>query len=236
MLACELGREGCVRSLLSFGSKVSKKDLHGGNTALHYCARSGDTSSLRLLLQCRHDEGKGGGNGGGGGGGNKRNDSILYAKNARGETPVHIACAAGRTDVLEIILTLCPAASARALSIMDECGRTPLVSAVESGSNDAVMHLLMWRGNHRLAIASGLNSDARPNCSAIKAGGKNRTVQEEGGRKQRCPLVAAVSTSSIEMIQLVLEFSDPHASAVSAGYDAQGAFLEAIYLHDVESI
>ena len=84
------------------------------------------------------------------------------------------------------------------------------------------MALLMWRGNYQQDLG--------------RAGGRRSEEglrDEPGGARSAaagCPLVLAVSTGSIEMVRLLLEFGDPSSSAAPCSFDLNGALIAALSL------
>jgi hypothetical protein len=124
---------------------------------------------------------------------------VLLGINRFGRTALHVACHDGRVDLVEHILSTASfSLLSKNLVLQDRSHQTPLLTAVASGCIDAVMSFLMWRGNNRLS-----QDDSLP-----------------------CPLRWAVEAANVEMVLLLLEFSDPAGS----GYNLTEALRAAIEL------
>lgn len=215
-IAAAAGSDSAVRVLLSYGARLGSKERGTGDSPLHRCCRTGQPSTLRLLL---------GAVGRGGGGENRQvQRRLVMLRNRSRRTPLHVACEEGRTDMVEAFLeaTSASGAAGRALCAEDNAGRTPLLAAVGAGASEATMALLMWRGNYQQDLG--------------RAGGRRSEKglrDEPGGARSAaagCPLVLAVSTGSIEMVRLLLEFGDPSSSAAPCSFDLNGALIAALSL------
>eukprot|EP00978_Attheya_sp_CCMP212_P004603 scaffold10034_cov53-Attheya_sp.AAC.6 len=215
MLASELGRDGCVKVLLSYSVRLAAKDDLHGNTVLHFCCKGGDPTSLKLLLGAS-----------GASKGSSNHQRLVCSKNKLGQTALHVACKEGRTHLVETFLSTCASgASSKALQMEDSDGRTPLLSAVEAGCTNVVMHLLMWRGNHQMGNALSTKTESAKFYAPKHLG--------DSTSMRLCPMVLAASNGSVEMIQLLLEFGDPSASAASFSYNLDLALYKAVnFLED----
>jgi len=124
----------------------------------------------------------------------------LLQKNRRGQTPLHIACSSCRVDSVQTILQSCSySLLSKVLSVQDEDKQTPFLAAVASGSLDVVMEMLMWKGNNHKLIRGG-------------------------SAKGQCALSWAVRARDVEMMLLLLDFSD----SSKRGYDVDGALHTAV--------
>lgn len=120
LLACQLGRYGCVQVILSSCSSSRKKKLYLakdsilGNTALHYCCccsgKAAAASTLKLLLLHAASST-----------GTTSSQQHCYRRllcrpNNSGETPLHLACVAshGGVDLVECLLAHSPPQQQRA--------------------------------------------------------------------------------------------------------------------------
>jgi len=128
--------------------------------------------------------------------GSSQVSKLMHSTNDAKETPLHVACRCGRADVVDTFLAppVCNFSTLfKVLECRDSQGQTPLLSAIASGNEDVVMSLLMWKGHNR---KTGQSSSLMP-----------------------CALMWATSCDNLDMVQLLLEFSDPS----GRGYDVTGA-------------
>jgi ankyrin repeat protein len=181
MLAAEMGLEGCIRELLACGASLLERD-DKYDTAIHYACRAGvEASVVRSLLLT-----------------NTNRSSLLKIvsfKNAKGQTPLHVACQHSYGHIVDVFLTVCASSLLQKLfQIRDGRNQTPLLTAVRADSADIVMSLLMWRSNDQ-----GKSFKAKDLLSG-----------------DCCPLACAASTGSTDMVSLLLEFMDPLAEETSS--------------------
>ena len=174
-MAVSNGNEECAVVFLDFNiaSVLAKNDMTD-DTPIHLACRS--SAPIGILYQClkRMD--------------NAMTTKVMSQKNKKGQTPLHVACASGRVDLVEAFLTHCSySLLSKVLSVQDAEWQTPLLAAVASGSVDVVMGLLMWKGNNHKRI-------------------------QEGGAKGHCALSWAVRARNVEMTLLLLEFNDSSSS------------------------
>ena len=187
MIAAELGHVECLSVLLSKqehnSTFISSRDSSSRNV-FHYCCHGqGDESVLKLLLKQLGTGPKSK---------QQQLSKMLLGKNDSGKTPLHIACERGRVDLVETFLSICSTALlSKMLSITDNDNQTPLLAAVAANSTDAVIALIMWRGNQHFAY------------QRIQQGDKS-----EQNLKSSCPLVWAAERGNLEMIHLLLQFLD----------------------------
>ena len=184
MLAAEMGLEGCIRELLACGASLMEKD-DKDDTAIHHACRAGvESSVVRTLLLS-----------------NTNRSSllkILSCKNAKGQTPLHVACQHSHGHIVDVFMTVCGSSLLqKLLQIRDGMNQTPLLTAVRADSADIVMSLLMWRSNDQ-----GKSFKAKDLLSG-----------------DGCPLACAASTGSTDMVSLLLEFMDPLAEETSSSLD-----------------
>mmetsp|Transcript_35845 Transcript_35845/g.39966 ORF Transcript_35845/g.39966 Transcript_35845/m.39966 type:complete len:1046 (+) Transcript_35845:384-3521(+) len=183
----ELGHEECASILLSKQDRGSTllffKDIDG-NTPLHYCCREkGDKAMLLMLLKQAVGSTKG-----------KQHQllKLVTARNKQLQTPLHVACQKKRNDLVEVFLTTCKSSLLfKVLSTKDVDNQTPLLTAVANNSCDAVVSLIMWRGNHSLQDPFVKNESC---CSQ-----KKKVLLT-------CPLVRAASDGNLDMIELLIQF------------------------------
>ena len=125
MVRCRYANEQIVYTLLKKGSDSSLK-TNEGFTALHYAARSGNLPIVRALLQ------------------NKA--TMVNARDIRGATPLHDACARGHFELCELLLKNDAAISARTVE-----GETPLHISSCNGDYQ-VVELLIEKGKFFLGL------------------------------------------------------------------------------------
>ena len=134
--AAQCGHDGCVKVIFSYGPRLDAKEHTADDTALHACCRGrGQPSTLRLLLGAAKR-----------GVGSRR---LICARDRDGCTALHVACGAGRTDLVEAFLSYSAVSAAVRLGLntVDGKGNTPLLAAVEADAVDCAVALVMWRGN-----------------------------------------------------------------------------------------
>lgn len=208
MLACKYASDVCVKTLLTFGPKLSAKNQQTGDGALHIACCDGEVSTVKLLLCPSSWKG-------GAYSGIKDNCSmrqrLVCIRNHTGKTPLHLACSIGRADIVEIVLSLCsPSCAVKALGIEDGRGYTPLLTAIEAGETYIALHLLEWRCNTRDLIVE-----------------KKSITSQNKRSKWTCPLALAVVTGNLEMVCALIECGDPSASSFSYRFDYSGALANA---------
>lgn len=157
--ACLLGRvQDVQRMLLADPHLVKEPDRRLRRTPLHWAAASGSLELARVLIQSGADV-------------NAKAPSYGQASNVvtgpkihgadhpdeEGETPLHVAAAAGRADVIELLLD-----NRASINVTDENQASPLDHAVSAGSVDAV-RVLLQRGalvetNGRSCLTSAWNN------------------------------------------------------------------------------
>ena len=203
--AARLGREECASILLSKqekGSTMLFLEDTDGNTALHYCCReNGNKDILLTLLKQVLGNTK-----------RKRQQlsKLVTARNTNLQTPLHVACEAGRNDLVEVFLTTCKSSLLfKVVSLEDFNHETPLLCAVSNYSYDVVICLLMWRRNHdRQRKTQSQQYSAR---NSLYAKNENNTIQGSQLNKAKntaCPLVWAAKSGNLEMIDLLIQFGD----------------------------
>ena len=122
LLACRLGDMEMTRECLRRGSR---NDPHPefGQTALHAAVASGQETCARLLLETAAPS---------------RADAVISNhKDPNKETPLHVACRAGHSGIVDALLH--HGADMRAV---DKRGNTPLHGAAGGGHADALASLL----------------------------------------------------------------------------------------------
>ncbi|GAX20253.1 hypothetical protein FisN_15Lh265 [Fistulifera solaris] len=202
-VAVERGYEEILQIIFhsSFGTGsyfVNTRDSDG-NTVLHACCRRSVSSSvLRLLIAVPHAAGF---------------VKLLSSTNNAAKNALHVVCEQNKAEFLDILLSstssLCGsfALLSKVLSMQDFNGQTPLLAAVASGSSDCVMSLLMWRGNNHQHVI--------PKKMDVSTGGS-----------PPCSLAWAVKANDLDMVLLLLEFSD----SAGSGYDLTGALQVAVLM------
>ena len=83
-LACEFRQVSCIDELIQLGSQLEVRD-NDGSTPLHVAVTSDCAASVNLILD--------------------KCENTINATNKRGDTPLHLAAAAGYTDILELLMT-----------------------------------------------------------------------------------------------------------------------------------
>lgn len=195
MLACELSLDNIIQLLLSYGPKLLMKHAKTGDCVLHIACRHGQPSTVKLILGCDRgltsSKDK-----------NSARQRLLCCRNRKGETPLHIACSAGKFSVLDSLLSSAsPSAIDKALLIHDNTGKTPLLTAISNEALTSVMHLMTRRVN-------------KNNVDSLR---------------HECPLSLAVTTKSMEMIYLLIECR--HLSIFST-FDYSAALCKVICTFD----
>lgn len=192
MLAAELSVDGCIKQLLG----------RGGGAAL--TCRDKARGETAIHYACRAGVPSatlkilltwqhGGG----------QMQKPLSSRNHKGQTPFHVACEGAHTHLVEAFLQICaPSLLQRLLRIQDDQQQTPLLAAVAAEAFEVVMALLMWRGNHQ-------------------DNGKFYRPAKESNEGP-CPLAWSVLLGSMEMVHVLLEFSD------ADGYNLDAALQAAI--------
>ena len=236
LAAAECGFEECLQILLADSSGASSplsllsttRDSEG-NTALHCCCRGEATlacNTFNLLLDYAVTSAA-----------STSSSSCLFkilsCKNNQQQTPLHVACQYGQTEIVDAILTHRSTATAsmsvlsKLFSLQDSEQQTPLLAAVASGSTDIVMSLLMWRGNNNHAYYKRTTQ-----LSSLSHGVTNHTSNcnsSSGGRTDAapppCPLIWAIRAMNVDMVQLLLEFNDPLSGS---GYNLNTALHVAV--------
>jgi len=191
MLAATLGSEHSASTILASWDNATSlftiTDDDGCGIFHHSCNRKGSLAVFRLLL-CHFS-----------GGTKSRYQQLskaLMLRNASGQTALHMACECGRVDFVEVFLEVCSTAlMAKLLAVEDSRSQTPLLAAISASMSDVVVCLIMWRGNRNLIL--------------------QKTPQSPGKHGPPCPIVWAAKKANLDMIQLLLQFSDP------AGQDYQ---------------
>lgn len=203
LVAVERGSEEILHIILqsSFGAGsyfTNTKDANGNNV-FHACCKSTVPSSvLRLLIAIPNASGFA---------------KLLSSTNDLGQNPVHVVCEQGNAELLDILLSSTSSLGgsftllSKVLSMQDSIGQTPLLSAVANGSSDCVMSLLMWRGNNHQNLIP-------------------KRVDLSPGESPPCSLAWAVKAQDLDMVLLLLEFSDSNGS----GYDLIGALQVAVLM------
>ena len=111
MLAVNANRIEIVKAMLERGVDPDLKDYRG-RAALHECIRMGLSDCARLLID--------------------RGCSVSLIQDSDGLRPIHMAVVFGHADIAQMIVSKDP----RAISDMDEWGRTPLEVAQFLLDND----------------------------------------------------------------------------------------------------
>lgn len=203
LVAVERDYEEILHIILhsSFGTGsyfTNTRDANGDNV-FHTCCKSSVSSSVfRLLIAVPNASGF---------------VKLLSSTNNRGQNPVHVVCEQNKAEFLDILLSSTSslggsfALFSKVLSMQDSIGQTPLLSAVASGSSDCVMSLLMWRGNNHQNLIP-------------------KKVDVSNSTSPPCSLAWAVKAGNLDMVLLLLEFSDSGGS----GYDLTGALQVAVLM------
>lgn len=208
LVAVERGCEEILHIVLnsSFGNGpyfTSTRDADGNNV-FHACCKSSVSSSvLRLLITVPNAAGF---------------VKLLTSTNSLGQNAAHVVCQQNKAEFLDILLSSTSslggsfALFSKVLSMQDSIGQTPLLTAVANGSSDCVMSLLMWRGNNHQNLIP-----------------KKMDVPNAGSSP--CSLAWAVKAQDLDMVLLLLEFSDSGGS----GYDLTGALQVAVLMRQQNS-
>jgi ankyrin repeat protein len=203
LVAVERDYEEILQIILhsSFGTGpyfVNTRDSDGNNVLHACCRRSMSSSVLRLLITVPNAAGF---------------VKLLSSTNHAGQNALHVVCEQNKAEFLDILLSSTSslggsfALLSKVLAMQDTYGQTPLLAAVASGSSDCVMSLLMWRGNNHQNLI--------PKKMDISTGGS-----------PPCSLAWAVRAHDLDMVLLLLEFSDSGGS----GYDLTGALQVAVLM------
>ena len=185
MLAARLGGEHCVSIILATWdnpmSLFTIADNMGCGVFHHCCHREGNLAVLRILF-CHIA------------GATKSKHQQLYKaltmRNALSQTALHLSCEYSRVDFVEVFLEMCSTAlMAKLLAMEDIRSQTPLLAAIDSNASDVVVCLIMWRGNRNMIL--------------------RKTPQAPGNHAPPCPMVWAARNGNLDMVQLLLQFSDP---------------------------
>lgn len=196
ILAAGLGHEECASILLSMQEKDSTLLFLAdtdGNNALHYsCRENGSKDMLQILLKEV-------------GGNTKRKrqqlSKLITAQNKTLQTPLHVACEAGRNDLVEVFLLTCKSALLfKVMSLEDMKQETPLLCAISNDFFDIVQSLLMWRRNHD----HHLKEKEQSQLYSVS----QKASQVNKDNKLACPLVWAAKCGNVEMIDLLIQFGE----------------------------
>lgn len=87
--------------------------------------------------------------------------SLLEAKNADGQTALHLACRRGSVELVEAILEYKEAN----VDVLDKDGDPPLVFALASGSPECVRALINRNANVRSVLREGLGPSIAHVCA-----------------------------------------------------------------------
>ena len=185
MLAASVGSEDCVSIILANWDNAMSLftivDAKGCGVFHHCCHTAGNLAVLRLLL-CHIS--------GGTKSKHQQLSKALMMRNLLSQTALHLSCECGRVDFVEVFLDVCSTAlMAKLLAIEDSRSQTPLLAAIGSNASDVVVCLIMWRGNRNLVL--------------------RKTPQAPGNHAPPCPMVWAAKNGNLDMVQLLLQFSDP---------------------------
>lgn len=221
------GHKAIVDLLLAKGAKPGAQ-TGGGVTALHLAARKGYESVAKALLAAGAPV-------------NAKttaaetrdypSTALPYRLTTAGQTPLHLAAAAGYAGLVESLL-----AKGAEVNLMDEAGRTPLSHAVDkhylpvaqllvaahanpnAGSSHLPLTLAAFYGDMpalKLLLANG----ADPNLSTkLSADYYNRVAGLNSSGGNATPLTAAVSQKHPDAVaELIGAKADPNGST-SGGY------------------
>jgi len=200
-LASIIPSHECLMIILNSAGPSVLFVRHGkkGDTPFHVACKTDQFLTVQTFLSFM--TGKGASNA-------KILPKLLSCQNHNGETPLHLACAFSQLPTIEIILSTCTTScGAKLLRIKDQDEKTPLFTAISRGSTDIVIHLLMWRGNHRDA----------------------NTLKVESNDASYCPLTFASSTGSMDMISILLEYIDPLSTSANHECNIQQALHQAMF-------
>ena len=204
MFAAENGHEECLSLLISHAENVavllSCRDSFGNNV-FHYCCRGGSADELSLQLLLKQVTGTTKAQ-------QQQLSKLLMARNDSKQTPLQVACQHGRVDFVEAFLSSCNTALlSKLLAMSDSSNQTPLLAAVASNAPNVVMSLIMWRGNHHHLLRTTFQAPSS-NINLVLAAGPNKD-NNSNAQFPSCPLVWASKAGNLDMILLLLEFSDP---------------------------
>lgn len=200
-LASMIASNDCLMSILNVAgpSVLFMRHSDHGDTAFHVACKTDQLFAVQSILSFIHGRALNNG---------KLFQRLLSCQNDHGETPLHLACAYSRTQIIEVILSSCTTScGAKILRIKDKDDKTPLLTAISRGSSDAVIHLLMWRGNHR----------------------ESKALRVESSDKMYCPLTFAAWSGSIDMISTLLEYGNPSINKVDHEYNIQQALHQTMF-------
>ena len=213
--------DGVIKIFLSYESYILSKQKISGDSPLHICCRYGEANTVRMILCFVLKIGEKERNNNSYGKVLKKScvqQNLVCAQNYAGQTPLHLAYLLNRPHAVETLLSLISnPCAAKVLNFEDKEGNTPLLSAIQVRATEIVMHLLMWRGNRR-------------NSQFLSIFSKSIDTS------LKCPLTLAVTSGAIDMVNLLLEFGDPSASAATFRYDYNGAICKAVFSLDNESL
>jgi hypothetical protein len=111
-------------------ARMCEGTFGGGKYPLHYAAYAGDARAVKKLLQKSRWR--------------KSGVDVVVEDNLRGRTPLHVACAAGHREIVEILLKI----GGAQLNSVDHWGWSPLMFAVYAGHEDVARFLISSRGAH----------------------------------------------------------------------------------------
>jgi ankyrin repeat protein len=222
MVAADLGHSECLMLLLSKQERnsntISTRDGNGDNMFHYCCSGQGDESVLRLLLKELS---------GGAKWKQQQLSKTILAKNNHQKTPLHIACEHGRVELIETFLYSCSTSMlSKMLSMTDDQDQTPLLAAVAANCTDIVICLIMWRGNHNLAL--------RKTCKKLVASVTGQETELSEQHLPSCPLAWAAKNGNLEMILALLQFTDSSGSEYSVT-EAISALLRSPALDDIKA-
>jgi hypothetical protein len=210
ILAVRLGGEPCVSAILAGWDNASSlftiADDNGDGIFHHCCHHEGNLSVLRLLL-CHLS--------GGTKSKHQQLSKALMMRNKFSQTALHISCACGRVDFVEVFLEVCSTALMAKLLAIEDCrSQTPLLAAIDANASDVVVCLIMWRGNRNMVL--------------------RKTPQAPGKHGQPCPMVWAAMNANVDMIELLLQFSDPSGNDYRVT-ESMAALLHSAASDDIKS-
>lgn len=132
MIACQYNLDSCVKTLMTYGPRMNIRHPKTGDSVLHIACKYADSSTVQMLLSSSSPQ------------------RMICRRNKRGETPMHICCSKGELESFDVLLRSCSASyTAKALTMKDHKGLTPIMSAIEAGDTNLVLHLLSWKSNVR---------------------------------------------------------------------------------------
>ncbi|XP_020580736.1 E3 ubiquitin-protein ligase XB3-like [Phalaenopsis equestris] len=162
MLAAMRGKLACIEKLLRAEATILLFDSVHRRTCLHYAAYYGHSDCLQAILQTAHSS--------------QISDSwgfsrFVNVRDAKGETPLHLAAKQNRLDCVRTLLEKGALVSASS-GYSGFLGSTPLHLAAREGSLECVRELLAW-GADRLQMDSAgrtayvVASRRHPLCAAL---------------------------------------------------------------------